>query len=187
MRWRLPLCAHSLPIFPILNPLPFAPRRFSFATLSKDDDLSLYCQMWIDNFRHPDHFVINLSTFLRYFDLWVLTYQKVATTTSAPPSRPPPSGTSSPSADGQEEKVQNQRGIIIIRGSHRATFRRRGSCILRFWFMHLGSGRRVIPIRNWGRTHCEVRGWAFERGGSGFKDSSRVWIWVSWDQRDLLV
>ncbi|KAG4946118.1 hypothetical protein JHK87_042125 [Glycine soja] len=93
MRRRLPRVSHSilskptnnnnplrfLPIFSILHPLPSPLRRFSSATLSKDDGVSLCCQMWIDNFRHPDRAVTNLSPLLRRFDLWVLAYQKVAT------------------------------------------------------------------------------------------------------------
>ncbi|KAK7331267.1 hypothetical protein VNO77_25487 [Canavalia gladiata] len=49
------------------------------STLFKEDGVSLCCQMWIDNFRHPDRALTNLSSFLRRFELWLLAYQKVCT------------------------------------------------------------------------------------------------------------
>ncbi|KAG2408828.1 Nuclear intron maturase [Vigna angularis] len=66
-------------VFPILHPPLSSPRRFSSSTLSRDDGVSLCCQMWIDNFRHPDRVVTSISPLLRRFDLWLLAYQKVAT------------------------------------------------------------------------------------------------------------
>ncbi|XP_061350507.1 nuclear intron maturase 2, mitochondrial [Gastrolobium bilobum] len=55
------------------------PDRDDPSTLMKEDGVSLCCQMWIDNFRHPDRVVTNLTSFLRRFELWVLAYQKVCT------------------------------------------------------------------------------------------------------------
>ncbi|XP_019419960.1 PREDICTED: uncharacterized protein LOC109330277 [Lupinus angustifolius] len=49
------------------------------STLLKEDGVSLCCHMWIDNFRHPDRVLTNLSSFLRRFELWVLAFQKVST------------------------------------------------------------------------------------------------------------
>lgn len=47
------------------------------ATLMKEDGVSVSTQMWIENFRHRDKTVTNLSDYLRRFELWVLAYQKV--------------------------------------------------------------------------------------------------------------
>ncbi|KAG4951827.1 hypothetical protein JHK85_045694 [Glycine max] len=87
-----------LPIFPILNPHPSTPRRFSSATPFEEHGASLCCQMWINNFYHPNHAITNLSSFLRCFDLWVLTYQKVTTGSYSRCSSLYTSRTSSPSA-----------------------------------------------------------------------------------------
>ncbi|KAK7303558.1 hypothetical protein RJT34_14465 [Clitoria ternatea] len=65
-----------------LSTTPFhrrTPNPSDPTTLIKDDAISLCCKMWIDNFRHPDTAVTNLSSFLRRFELWLLAYQKVAT------------------------------------------------------------------------------------------------------------
>ncbi|QCE05811.1 hypothetical protein DEO72_LG9g817 [Vigna unguiculata] len=68
MRRRLPLFSGRLchllllnptnplrpiPVFPILHPPHSSSRSFSSSTLSREDGVSLCCQMWIDNFRHP--------------------------------------------------------------------------------------------------------------------------------------
>ncbi|KAG5099674.1 hypothetical protein JHK82_044726 [Glycine max] len=61
-----------------------------------DDNVSK--MMWINNFYHPNHAITNLSSFLRCFDLWVLTYQKVTTGSYSRCSSLYTSRTSSPSA-----------------------------------------------------------------------------------------
>ncbi|KAL9320623.1 hypothetical protein ACSQ67_012462 [Phaseolus vulgaris] len=48
-------------LFPILHPPHSSPRPFSSSTHSRDDGVSLCCQMWIDNFRHPDRAVTSIS------------------------------------------------------------------------------------------------------------------------------
>lgn len=46
------------------------------ANLIKEDGVSVCSQMWIENFKEPDRIATNLSSYLRRFELWVLSYQK---------------------------------------------------------------------------------------------------------------
>ncbi|PNY00694.1 hypothetical protein L195_g023979 [Trifolium pratense] len=95
--FTLQLLTHTNPLHPLptLNPLhPHLLRHLSTtttnfrrpppdpndpSTLLKEDGFSLCSQMWIDNFRHPDKIITNLSSYLRRFELWLLAYQKVTT------------------------------------------------------------------------------------------------------------
>ncbi|CAL1401802.1 unnamed protein product [Linum trigynum] len=47
------------------------------SNLMREDGVSVCSQMWIENFREPDRTVTNSTSFLRRFELWVLSYQKV--------------------------------------------------------------------------------------------------------------
>ncbi|XP_047342013.1 nuclear intron maturase 2, mitochondrial [Impatiens glandulifera] len=47
------------------------------STLIKEDAVAVCSQMWLDNFREPNKTEANLTQYLRRFELWVLSYQKV--------------------------------------------------------------------------------------------------------------
>ncbi|KAL1320596.1 hypothetical protein HN51_065266 [Arachis hypogaea] len=46
-------------------------------SLFKDDPIAFLSNSWVDNFRHPNATVTNLSPSFRRLDLWLLAYQKV--------------------------------------------------------------------------------------------------------------
>jgi len=58
----IPSFWRPIPVFPILHPPHSSSRSFSSSTLSRDDGVSLCCQMWIDETKTRRRFAVGNPT-----------------------------------------------------------------------------------------------------------------------------
>ncbi|KAF9689718.1 hypothetical protein SADUNF_Sadunf01G0121300 [Salix dunnii] len=71
---------NGLAFFRLLSFTPVhrrAPDPDDPSNLMKEDGVSVCSQMWIENFRESNGILSDLIAYLRWFELWVLAYQKV--------------------------------------------------------------------------------------------------------------